>query len=302
MKKLITLLGFLILSILTFSNEMNFPVPRKEFFSIKVHPTKKYFISNHEDVFLTWRISLIESYNFEYNDCFNMFPIDSSYRYSKYDIFKNGNNSPIEFKEQNGGSKYKIFIVLNKMNKSFEGISDLLEYNIYEEVNGKRIYYEGDYIVNIEHPLGKNVNGYHEMFDKIIVENIRFKIINSNECLSSKLIFEPHKWNSQWRESDPEGYVNCYIGNLESGTVEDIIQDEIWFNGNLKPESVEIKNHHAGFEGKVMHLKFKMKDVIKLINLSDPYGIPNNVNVQAKLQNGKILNAETNVEIIYPEK
>ncbi len=295
MKKLFSIVFILCLFIFNIFC-ITFQKPSKEDFDIFVSPTKKVFKSN-EVVTLFCVISLKDKNSLNDNVGFQIAPFQQ-------DIFEfDMINSKNEIIKQHFYTAFYVPKIITKKEHIEYFYTEITRVEIYNcKGSGIIEYVPDNYKLKIEYPILYRQNDELDIVSKYIIDNIEINIYDSLKIIEAEIKFNPHKWNSQWCEVEPEGYINCFIGNLESGTVEDIVQDDIWLNGNLKPETVKIQNHHAGFDGKVLHLQFKMKDVIKLINLNDPYGIQNNVNVQAKLKNGKILNAETNVEILFPKK
>ncbi|MDD3626972.1 MAG: hypothetical protein PHV06_06595 [bacterium] len=280
----------------------NYQNPKSENFSIFVKPAKKYFNSKNDEVSLIWKITLNISDNISEDDQFWVFPIYSDTGFVRFSIVN------IETSEE---AKLK-FMPINwqgdsfEMNKSFSSIKGITTFELYDiwnyNLNEEKEFYIGKYQIKIDYPFGIISFGKFIETDKIIIEDIVYQVIDSNNFINGKVIYNPQKWNIQWIESQPEGYINCFIGNLDSGTVEDIILDEIWFNGTSKPEFIDIKNNHGGFDGKVLHLKFKMKEVIESVILYNNSRMNYNANIQAKLKNGKILNIDSNIEIIKLDK
>ncbi len=97
--------------------------------------------------------------------------------------------------------------------------------------------------------------------------------------------FYPDKWNIEWLDKKHgEGFINCYIGKvkgdpsigIEGYEVEEIEKDSIEMTleycvrkeYTLLPEGpYKILNHHPGFEGKVLKIKFnKFKAIETLTN------------------------------------
>ncbi len=267
-------------------------------FKFEMFSIKKYFDYKNDDVMLFGKIELLV----DEDKTYEFYRFASRGNVIKYIIKEKNTNKVSSIKEPRprvGIVSYGLNYHYQMRDASSNTRTSLKYYDIWEyDIGGGRAeYYKGDYTVTVKFPVMQdNSEGINEILYYLILEGIEYSVLDSAEFFKGKIVFEPQKWNFQWQESEPEGYINCFIGNLDSGTVEDIVQDEIWLSGTLKPETIKVKNHHAGFDGKVLHLQFKKKDVIKFVIFDRD--LPYNVNVQAKLKNGKILNAETKVEIL----
>jgi hypothetical protein len=111
------------------------------------------------------------------------------------------------------------------------------------------------------------------------------------EQVQATVVIDPDKWNIQWLDvTSEEGYVNCYIGNVEGYSVADIRVESIKMNDVVLPaEYAQILNQHQSFQGNVLKLKFNKFEAIRSIRdvqqveVGKEYDIP----VKGSLSNGK---------------
>ncbi|MGC8976721.1 MAG: TolB family protein [Candidatus Ratteibacteria bacterium] len=128
--------------------------------------------------------------------------------------------------------------------------------------------------------------------------------------------FDPDKWNIEWLdEKQGTGYINCYIGGIEGKkelgiegySAEEINPDTIKLEYKLSPDGLsQILNSHPGFSDKVLKLKFKKFEAIKMIQnleLGYRHGIKNyKLTITGYMKDGQYFYGETEIEIIGKEK
>lgn len=188
---------------------------------------------------------------------------------------------------------------------------------VYDEAFGLGFWYKfpepkaGLYKVQALYPIGDgkdHANKGMYYFDPenppggfVYSNTSTFNIVNKNDIINAKVEFEPHKWNMKWRASQPEGYINCWVGNIDGYDVKDINLNEIYLNGYVKPVKIKLENHHKDFKGKIIHLQFSIKDIIWAVGeikyCEELKTAGTTVDVQGKLNDGKAFNAETNIAL-----
>lgn len=145
---------------------------------------------------------------------------------------------------------------------------------------------------------GIDVERVRKAFEDISVEDFR------EIPLTVKI--QPDKWSFQWEKTkgkddednndgEGEGKISCYLGNIPGGyKVGDILPETILLNGKVEVSKhdkkrkihARIKEHHKGFIGEVLEVKFNKFDAIKSIESVWP-GKECNITITGKLSDDR---------------
>ncbi|MCK4644240.1 hypothetical protein KAU32_11475 [bacterium] len=303
MKKIILFLFLCVLSSIAFSSyriikdDLTYHRPQQGEISIGIFPVMRFYEIGEE-------IQILGRIENKTDKAFFIEPLDGAI----FNIY-NENNENID--ERDFGDDMPIKepcgYCIDNEDRIYEGLLDLSWWYDFPE------QYVGKYVMQSLFPIFPE-NMLEGSFTKYIQKaplgylksnTVTFSIMSETDFCFGEVTFNPHKWNMQWRSSEPEGLINCWIGDIEGYSVKDIDTEEIYLNGYVRPVYAKVVKKHKGFDGKVLHLKFKHKDVIwavgEVMYDKEMQAPCTGVNIQGVMTDGKVFETETKVEILNPK-